>query len=193
MKQPKVIWRRLGALLRSASSAAVPEATWKAYKAAGSKAYKQGNYIEAEKQFSVALKMAQGFRPQDPRLGTSLNNLGLTYKTRGQFAKAELLLKRALRVYKKALGPAHPHVAAVLSNLATLYGSQGKHAEAESLHKQALVIAEDALGPDHPDVGATLDSYADLLRKTGRYEEATAMEVRAKAIRAKAILAKHAE
>ena len=42
MKHPKVIWRRLGALLRSASSAAVPEATWKAYKAAGSKAYKQG-------------------------------------------------------------------------------------------------------------------------------------------------------
>ncbi len=76
-------------------------------------------------------------------------------------------------------------MAAVLSNMATLYGSQGKHAEAESLHKQALVIAEDALGPDHPDVGAILDSYADLLRKTGRYEETTAMEVRAKAIRAK--------
>ena len=185
MKHPKVIWRRLGALLRSASSAAVPEATWKAYKAAGSKAYKQGNYVEAEKQFAVALNMAQEFGPQDPRLGTSLNNLGLTYKTRGQFGKAELLFRGALRVYKKALGPAHPHVAAVLSNLATLYGSQGKHAEAESLHKQALVIAEDALGPDHPDVGAILDSYAGLLRKTGRYEATTAMEIRAKAIRAK--------
>ncbi len=185
MKHPKVIWRRLGALLRSASSAAVPKATWKAYKAAGSKAYKQGYYIEAEKQFAVALKMAQEFGPQDPRLGTSLNNLGLTYKTRGQFAKAELLFKGALQVCKKALGPAHPHVAAVLGNLATLYGSQGKHAEAESLHKQALVIVEDALGPDHPDVGAILDNYADLLRKTGRYEETTAMEVRAKAIRAK--------
>lgn len=120
MKHPKVIWRRLRALLRSASSAAVPGATWKAYKAAGSKAYKQGNYIEAEKQFAVALNMAQEFGPQDPRLGTSLNNLGLTYKTRGQFGKAELLFRGALRVYKKALGPAHPHVAAILSNLATL-------------------------------------------------------------------------
>ncbi|MCZ6860681.1 MAG: tetratricopeptide repeat protein, partial [Alphaproteobacteria bacterium] len=56
---------------------------------------------------------------------------------------------------------------------------------AEPLYKQALAIAEDALGPDHPDVGATLDSYADLLRKTRRYEEATAMEMRAKTIRAK--------
>jgi tetratricopeptide (TPR) repeat protein len=185
MKHPKVIWRRLGAWLRSASSAAVPEATWEAYKAAGSKAYKQGNYIEAETQFSIALKLAEELGPQDPRLGTSLNNLGMAYKTRGQFGKAELLFRRALRVYKKALGPAHPHVAAVLSNLATLYGSQGNYAEAEPLYKQALAIAEDALGPDHPDVGATLDSYADLLRKTRRYEEATAMEMRAKTIRAK--------
>ncbi len=50
---------------------------------------------------------------------------------------------------------------------------------------RSLTFSEDALGPDHPDVGATLDSYADLLRKTGRYQEAAAMEIRAKAVRAK--------
>ncbi len=44
--------------------------------AAATKAYQQGNYPEAEKQFSAALKEAEGFGPQDPRLATSLNNLG---------------------------------------------------------------------------------------------------------------------
>ena len=167
------------------AAASSEDGRWQGFIDNAVEAFVDGDYVEAGGWIDAAVKRAESLGPQDPRLGTSLNNLGLTYKTRGQFGKAELLFRGALRVYKKALGPAHPHVAAILSNLATLYGSQGKHAEAESLHKQALVIAEDALGPDHLDVGAILDNYADLLRKTGRYEETTAMEVRANAIRAK--------
>ncbi len=49
---------------------------WETYKAAGAKAYHQGNYPEAEKQLAAALKEAEGFGPQDPRLATNFNNLG---------------------------------------------------------------------------------------------------------------------
>ncbi len=48
---------------------------WSTYMVAGVKAYQQGNYPEAEKQLGAALKEAEGFGPQDPRLATSLNNL----------------------------------------------------------------------------------------------------------------------
>ncbi len=44
---------------------------WETYMAAGDKAYQQGNYPEAEKQLEAAVKEAEGFGPQDPRLATS--------------------------------------------------------------------------------------------------------------------------
>ncbi len=49
------------------------------------------------------------------------------------------------------------------------------------------------MGPEHPHVAQSLENYAALLRKTGRSAEASKLEARAKAIRAKAILAKHVE
>ncbi len=48
---------------------------WETYRAAGDKAYQRGNYPEAEKQWGAAVREAEGFGPQDPRLATSLNNL----------------------------------------------------------------------------------------------------------------------
>ncbi len=64
---------------------------WETYMAAGDKAYQQGNYPEAEKQLEAALKEAEGFGPQDPRLGRSLNDLAVVYQTQGKYAVAEPL------------------------------------------------------------------------------------------------------
>ncbi len=41
---------------------------WESYMAAGVKAYQPSNYPEAEKQLEAAVKEAEGFGPQDPRL-----------------------------------------------------------------------------------------------------------------------------
>ncbi len=37
---------------------ALPNGDWDAHKSAGTRAYKKGNYAEAEAQFAVALKQA---------------------------------------------------------------------------------------------------------------------------------------
>ncbi len=158
---------------------------WDTLNAAGIEAYQHGDYAEAEKQFGVALNEAEGFGPQDPRLGTSLNNLAVVYEDLGRYAEAEPLYNRALAIREKALGPDHPRVATSLNNLALLYHAQGKYAEAEPLYKRALAIQEKALGPEHPDVATSLENYAALLRETGRSAEAAEMEARAKAIRDK--------
>ena len=68
------------------------------------------NYPEAEKQWSAALKEAEGFGPQDPRLATTLNNLGEVYRAQAKYAEGEPLYKRALAIREKALGPEHPDV-----------------------------------------------------------------------------------
>ena len=159
--------------------------SWENYVIAGGKAHDKGNYPEAEKHIAAAVKEAEGFGPQDPRLAASLLGLGELYLHQRRYAEAESLLKRGLAIREKALGPEHPDVAGSLNNLAALYDDQGKYAEAEPLVKRVLAIYEKALGPEHPDMAASLENYAALLRETGRSDEAAKMEARAEAIRAK--------
>ena len=67
---PFIVWGQTG------------DAPWERYNQAGMEAYQQGNDDEAENQFLAALQIAKNFGPEDPRLATSLNNLGGLYRTR---------------------------------------------------------------------------------------------------------------
>ena len=104
---------------------------WETYTATGVKAYRQGNYPEAERQFKAAIKEAEGFGLLDLRLARSLSDLALLFFDQVKYAQAGSLYKRALAIYDKVLGPVHPDVAASLNNLAGVYGRQGRYAEAE--------------------------------------------------------------
>ena len=90
---------------------------------AGNNAYQDGNYTEAEKLYFAALKEAEGFGPQDPRLATSLYNLALVYGNQGKYTEAEPLYRRSLAIREKALGAEHLDVAHSLNNLALLYNN----------------------------------------------------------------------
>ncbi len=182
------LWLLAGLLCLALAAVAyvfLQRGSWKSYNNAGVKAYQQGNYPEAEKQWSAALKEAEGFGPQDQRLATSLGYLGEVYRLQRRYAEAEPLHKRALAIREKALGAEHPRIATSLNNLALVYHDQGRYAEAEPLHKRSLAIREKALGPEHRHVARSLENYAVLVRATGRSDEAERMEARAKAIRAK--------
>jgi tetratricopeptide (TPR) repeat protein len=106
---------------------------------------------------------------------------------RGDYGAAVPLLKRALAILEKALGPDHPDVARCLSNLATIYRNQARYAEAESLFIRALAILERSLGPDHEDVAIPLNSLANVYYDQGRYADAEPMFLRALAISEKAL------
>jgi len=183
----KVAWLLVGILcvVFVSIQACTQETQWDKHMAAAAKAYRQGHYGDAEKSIKAALKEAERFGPQDPRLATTLHNLGELYQVQGKYAEAEPLYKRSLAIREKVLGPEHPYVATSLNNLASLYDTQGRYAETEPLYKRSLAISEKALGPEHPNVAQGLENYAMLLRKTNREAEAAKMEARAKAIRAK--------
>ena len=68
----------------------------------------------------------------------------------GDYAKAEPLYQRALKISEKALGPEHPTPARASRSLAGLYEHMGDYAKAEPLYQRALKIDEKALGPEHP-------------------------------------------
>ena len=57
------------------------------------------------------------------------------------YAKAELLLQRVLKVREKVLGPDHPDTGQALNNLAGLSASLGDYAKAESLYQRGLKVA----------------------------------------------------
>ena len=106
---------------------------WQSHMVAGVQAYHQGNYPEAEKHLVAAVKEAEGFGPQDPRLATSLNNLALLYYRQGEYIEAEPLYLRALVIAEMALGPDHTLVATILRNLERLYYAEGKYVDAGPL------------------------------------------------------------
>ena len=99
------------------------------------------------------------------------------YRT-GQYARAVVVGKKALKVAEEIVGPDHPSVATSLNNLALLYDTQGQYAAAEPLYKRALSIDEKALGPDHPSVATSLNNLARFYRATGQILEAQELERR---------------
>ena len=95
------------------------------------------------------------------------------YEAQGRYTDAEPLMKRALAITEKALGPEHPDVGACLDNLAALYVAQARYTDAEPLYKRALDIVEKALPVGHPDIARSPPrSLAELYEDQGRYDEA---------------------
>jgi CHAT domain-containing protein/tetratricopeptide (TPR) repeat protein len=116
----------------------------------------------------------KAFGSEHTRVATNLDNLGILYVRRGEYAEAEPLHKRALDIREKILGLEHPGVAYSLINLGHLYKERGKYAEAELLFKRSLTISEKMLGLEHPDVAATLGSLAELNCSLGEYSKSLA-------------------
>ena len=97
----------------------------------------------------------------------------------GDYARAEPLYRRALKICEKALGPDHPNTATILNNLAALYKDMGDYAKAETLYQRALKICEKALGPDHPNTETSLNNLSLLFRDLQRKPEALEMATKA--------------
>jgi tetratricopeptide (TPR) repeat protein len=111
-----------------------------------------------------------------------MNQLGLMLAAKALHAEAEPLMRRALAIDEKSLGPDHPNVAIRVNNLASLLQDTNRLAEAEPLMRRALVIDEKSFGPDHPSVAIDLNNLALLLQATNRLAEAEPLMRRAVAM-----------
>jgi hypothetical protein len=60
--------------------------------------------------------------------------------SQGDYTNAEPLLKRALAIWEKALGPDHPNVATTLEIMVDLYRATNRENEAMKLEKRAKNI-----------------------------------------------------
>ena len=110
---------------------------------------------------------------------------------RAAYSQAEPLLRDALAIREKALGPEHSLTAESLDGLAALLGTLGDIAEARPLYERALAIREKALGPEHPITAISLSSLAGLLYAQGDIAGARPLCERALALQEKALGPEH--
>jgi len=157
--------------------ASAQDRAWQSYIDAAVEAYVEGDYAEARKQFERAVKTAEAFGLEDPRLATSLNGLAETYRAQGHYAEAEPLYKRSLAIREKTLRPDHPDIIQSLNNLAGLYHAQGRKAEAELLLKraqdlEAQVSAQFALWQSHITLGLAAYGEGDYTQAEEQFAAA---------------------
>jgi tetratricopeptide (TPR) repeat protein len=134
-------------------------------------AFQQGDFIAAEKNFTLALSEAKKSAPNSVWLALSLNNLGNFYCAQSKYSKAEPLFQEALALLKTLTGQNSIMVASALNSLGNAYLGEGKYKDAEQVYKTALSIAEKSNNSDTIALQA-LNCLTVVSLKEGRYAEA---------------------
>jgi len=114
----------------------------------------------------------KAYGPQDPRVASALDDLGVNLALNGKLAEAEEAYGKAMVLQQKAPSPDLAEVAQIEQNMGALYRNEGKYPQAESLLLEALKSRARALGPNHPDVANVLGSLGDLYEYEYRYSDA---------------------
>ena len=80
----------------------------------------------------------------------TMNDLGNALGAAAENAKAEPLLRRALAIRERALGPEHPDTGSSLNSLAVLLRDKGDYAGVEPLLRRARRLRRRCLGRSIP-------------------------------------------
>ena len=117
-------------------------AKWYVAYQAAKRAYRGGNYKEAEKQCKLLLELARLANDSDYCLAYSYSLLGKVYTYAGEHKWAEAVKahKQALALTEKRHGRDSPEICHVLSDIGNAYRRWGKWAKAEAAFRRQLEI-----------------------------------------------------
>ncbi len=87
--------------------------------------------------------------PDDPRLATAIDALGIAHHIAGNHDVALAHHERALAMRERVFGDDHPHVAHSLVNIARVLMAQGLEEPAIHHNEWVVAINEASLGPEH--------------------------------------------
>lgn len=133
-----------------------------------SEAYHRNDFAEAERMGNAAVKIAEGFKPDDYRLYITLHNLVSVYEDQKKWGEAEQLLMRSLQVAKG--NPAK--TAEVYNGLAFFYLRQGNVVKFDKMMAAALVAAESGASKGTSNNPEDVERLGRLLQHAKRYAEA---------------------
>ena len=151
-----------------------PDEAWKNLVMQALSASSANDYQKSEQIFQKALHEAERFGAGDPRVGATLNSLGLVYKAEKRHAEAEAAFRRALAVLEKAYGRESIDVANIDYNLATVLADQGKLPSALPFLENSLIGYQSHLGPQSLKAADVLCMIGDARRLTRDWARAEA-------------------
>lgn len=147
------------------------DASWQFYIDLAEGAFYLGYLEQSAWVLHKAVAEAETLGPQDPRLATTLNRLGVIYYYLGRYLGAEPLFCRAVSLLQDANAES-ADLGMILCNLGCLHKSQGKYPEAETAFKDALMVWERTLGPDDPELALAYQNLGEMCMHQGRTPEA---------------------
>ena len=119
-----------------------PANNWRQLLRQGRALSDQQKFVEAEDTLVKALKSAERFGADDPRVAACLNGLALLYQLQGNGEAAEPLFKKALGILQGRLAPADPAIGKAYFNLGEFYRTEGRLKEAAAAFDHLLTIVE---------------------------------------------------
>lgn len=158
------------------------------------KLYNQGKYNEALPLAKRALEIRDKLLPRtDPRISSSLTNLGEIYLAQKDYKPARETFQRLLQIQEESFGPDDVNLAFTLDRLAVLFYVARNSRETEAAYKRALALREKALGANdvqvaeswfklgefyrfERDLEPALDSYKRALNLYGKLTGTTTRE-----------------
>ena len=136
----------------------------------GSRAYADGRYVEAERQFRRALSELGG-TPDSYVQSTIYINLGAVYRAEARYAESETFYLRALADREASFGKKSPELIGPLNGLTLLYVNEGQLAKAETTGRRTMAIAVEVTL--EPETRAEIrNNLAAALYGRGQYREA---------------------
>jgi tetratricopeptide (TPR) repeat protein len=128
----------------------------------------QGNWEASIDRWNAALEICRREHDEQSE-AIALHGLGMTWLQSGTPARAEPLLRRALRMMENNAATPLEEVAKAHAGLAELYRSENKLALAEDEWSRALQIDRTALGEAHPQVAVLLAALAGVYSVRGEF------------------------
>jgi tetratricopeptide (TPR) repeat protein len=109
----------------------------------------------------------------------------------GRYQEAEAVLRKAIAVGERALGPDDVELSGPLNDLVVSYKYLARFVEAGPLYQRALRITERTLGPDHPDVATIYHNLGGLEHAAGNWTRGEPFARRSVRLRVRALGGSH--
>lgn len=148
--------------------------------------FREQRLREAAAALEQALSIVRTIEGDGLNTARVMQNLGSVYHSDHQPQKAQPLLRVALAIRERILGPDHPDLAVVLLNIGGSLRATGDFAQALPLMQRALAIRERGLPQGHPDVAWATEFLGALYREVGQFQDALPMFERSLLIREQA-------
>lgn len=144
------------------------------------------DYKQANEFYSSALeKIAKLTGERNPFFAQTLAQSAKANYQSNRFHEAEILLQRAIHIFKETLGDQDLAYADALQSLGDVFQSTSQYTKAEPLYKNALKIRQDKLPASHLDLAQTQNNLAELYLAIENEAEAEKLFLEALKIRSK--------